>query len=207
MTPMSPLDTRPDSVIILAYGPSVIAYAPMMIENLEKFDEVWAVTRAGLVFQHDKLFYMDNLEEMSRQGNPMAERLTSVKTPIITSTAYSNWPNTIEYPIKEVVEYLKCDFMANTICYAIAYAIYIHVKEITLYGCDFSFPDKGLKEPGSQAAAYLLGLARGQEIKVTISPHSSLLYTNQLQKLNHDPLGRDFGFPLYGFKDYYERKD
>ena len=45
----------------------------------------------------------------------------------------------MEYPIEDVVRQTKSYYLNNTVAYAVAFALWSKVKEINLFGIDFSY--------------------------------------------------------------------
>ena len=118
--------------------------------------EIWAINN---VFDErrsgDKptmIFALDDLQRDEKEYPDYVDGIVNAGVPVITCTAYSKWPATVAYPIKEVA----LDFMglplglaqrvfSNTWCYAFAYALWKISREpndpsgtiIRLWGADF----------------------------------------------------------------------
>jgi len=95
---------------------------------------------------------------------------------------YDRYPGLVSFPLREVIESTGAPYLNNTCAMAIAYAIHIGVKCISLFGVDFTYPDAHISEKGRGCCEFLLGLAasRGIEIKVPIG--STLMDANVDQK-------------------------
>jgi hypothetical protein len=81
--------------------------------------------------------------------------------------------NPVEYPIKAVKAELPIPFLENSIAYQIALAIHERVDEIGLYGVHMVGASEYIAERPS--VTYLIGLAQGRGIKVTIAAGSPLM--------------------------------
>ena len=207
---LSPLLTRPEKVAIVALGRSSADYMQQMIGNATRqdvnkplFDEVWTVNRGILGFNHDKLFVMDDLKWLEeKKDKKYAAWLRQHNKPIITSTEYpDDYPQSVSYPLNSVMEHIEDDiFAVNTVSYMVAYAMYIGVKHLHIYGADFFYPGGSTAEEGGQAVAYLLGMCAAQKIMIHHIPQSStLLYAFKVQADARGNMRR----PPYG----YHRKE
>lgn len=87
------------------------------------------------------------------------------------------WPNATLYPLDDIV---KCfgNYFTSSIAWMLGLAIYEGADEIGLWGVDMV----GDCEYSYQRACceYLLGIARGKGIMVTISPNSPLLRAERM---------------------------
>lgn len=184
---IEPLLTRPDNVAIVCLGRSSQSYIveSASFEGKHVFDEVWTLNRGFRGYHHDKLFVMDDLRWLEKhKSKKYADFLKKHDKPIITSTVYPEYPMSIAYPFGEVFEDLGNDdiFSHNTVSYMVAYAMYIRVKCITVYGADFIYPNGNFAESGGQAVAYLLGMCRHFGIHHRIPQQSTLLYSHSVKQ-------------------------
>lgn len=200
-----PLLTRPAKVAIVALGPSSMAFVREMMstQNMKSpFDEVWAINRGFRGFPHDKLFLMDDLRWLEKKDNAYAEALKSHDKPIFTSKAYSDYPQAVEYPFEPIKELLGDDiFASNTVSYAVAYAIYIKVKTVYLYGADFVYPNGATTESGGMSVAFLLGMMRAFEMQFVLPGETTMLYANTVKQR-----GELIRRPYYGYHRQDEMK-
>lgn len=203
---LDPLLTRPDKVAIVALGLSAPTF---LLEQMQRpslvnpFDEVWSVNRGLRGIQHDKLFCMDDFRWLEKRDKLYTKYLREHKVPIITSTSYQDYPMSVPYPINQVMKTIEDDiFCVNTVSYMIAYAIHIGVKELSIYGADFSYPNGSTAESGGQAVAYLLGTARHFGMLHRIPDTSTLLYANTV-KMTQEGVQR----PHYGYHRIEEMAD
>lgn len=184
---LDPLLTRPEKVALVALGSSCMMFVQEMISGGTKesppFDEVWTVNRGVQGFKHDKLFCMDDFRWIEKKKDGYAEFLKKHDEPIITSTVYPEYPSAVPYPLNEVLETCGDDvFAANTVSYAVAYAVHIRVKTLYVYGADFFYPGgRDQTEKGGQAVAYMLGMARHFGMHYVLPQQTTLLYANTVK--------------------------
>lgn len=196
---VDPLLTRPKSVAIVCLGPSMPSYIRTVQQSagMKRFDETWACNRAFSGVAHDKLFCMDDLRWLdTKRDKVYASALKEHDKPIITSTAYPEFPQACPYPLGPVMEFLDDDlFAVNTVSYMVAYAIYIGVQEIALYGADFVYGNGNIAESGGMAVAYLLGRCKEYGIVHTLPGDTTMIYANKVQQRPDGSIGRE----LYGY--------
>lgn len=196
MNPADVLKTRPEKVALLGLGASIYDYVAHVSSSHGrlKWDEIWALNMGAPMFRHDKLFVMDDLRVQAEKFPDYGRILAQHDKPIITSTPYPEYPQAVSYPLDEVLQKIGDDYFTNTVCYALGYAILIGVKEITLYGCDFHYPDSLVREEGGQNCAYLLGMGRYFGMKYQIGPSTTLLGAYHAKEVDGVPRR-----PLYGY--------
>lgn len=204
---MEPLMTRPKSIAIVALGLSSPMFLQEQMSNKgfsSPFDEVWAINRGIRGYPCDKAFIMDDLRWLYEVKNRAYSKFVKKSTvPIITSTAYVEYPAAVPYPLQDVLEFIEDDiFTHNTVSYALAYAMTIGCKNISIYGADFSYPNGSTAEVGGQAVAFLLGMCAKLEILHRIPGASTLLYANTVKPQPGGGLCR----PHYGYHRIEELK-
>lgn len=194
-----PLATRPQSVAIVALGPSSKDFITARAHKNSALlvDEVWAVNSGAEVFACDKVWLMDDLRKMQQRYPGWAQRLRSLDKPIVTCRHYPEWPTSVEYPLMPVLKCIQDDFLTNTVAYAIAYAILTKVEDLYLFGCDFMYPGSKIVEPGAESCAYLLGIAKERGVHWRLPSGSTLMDSNLCRMDENGRLRR----PLYGY-DY-----
>jgi hypothetical protein len=180
----------PKTVAIVAMGYSCQDYliqASVAGGRHKVADEIWGINVMGGVIACDKVFMMDDQEDFREQGKEY-EWLSEPGCPIYTSRCDDISDRFVRYPIEDVVKEFKCQYLGNTVHYAIAYAVYLGVKEINLYGVDYNYVDKPhLVEKGRGGAEFWLGIAFSRGIKIGVAENSTLLGTNEPK--------------LYGYKE------
>lgn len=177
----------PDHVAILGLGPSLEAYVDVVkrIGNRRWFaDEVWAINAAADVIQCDRVFHMDDvrIQEIRAAALPesniaaMLEFLKKHPGPIYTSRAHADYPATVDYPLADVMN--SCGGVAyfnSTAAYAVAFAVHLGVKKITLFGCDFSYSNSHQAEQGRGCVEFYLGMAKARGIAIGLPNTTSLM--------------------------------
>ncbi len=194
---------KPQSVAIVAMGNSFRTYV-QHVSNLgvrrRAADEVWAINSMGGAIKHDRLFVMDDicevLQPLARKepnGMPagLMELLAEHPGPVYTSKPYPDkYPGTVPYPLEDVINAVGHVYFNTSVAYAVGLAIFMEVKEIGLYGCDFTYPNLHVAESGRACVEFLLGIAGQNGTKIIIASDSTLLDTSA-------PSGQR----LYGYRD------
>lgn len=176
----------PDHVVILGLGPSLESYVDIVkrLGNRRNFaDEVWGINAVLDVIQCDRGFHMDDvrIQEIRAAAKPqsnIAAMLPWLKThpgPIYTSRAHQDYPGLVEFPLQDVINNLGYAYFNNTGAYAVGYAVHIGVKKISLFGCDFTYPNAHQAEKGRACVEYWLGYARARGIEICVPQCSSLM--------------------------------
>lgn len=176
----------PEHVAILGLGPSLEAYVDVVkrLGNRRKLaDEVWAINALGDVIQCDRVFHMDDVrvQEVRARARPesniaaMLEWLRTHPGPIYTSRAHPDYPGLVEFPLEEVINSCGIAYFNSTAAYAVAYAVHIGVKKITLFGIDYTMPDAHHAEKGRGCVEFHLGIAKARGIVIGIPDCTSLL--------------------------------
>lgn len=98
------------------------------------------------------------------------DRIKSSDVPLYMQEAY--FPGATRYPFESVGVSIGADYFNSSIAYAMALAIHEGAEEIGIYGVDMKGDDEyGYQKPNME---YLVGVARGKGIKVTIPDSSPL---------------------------------
>src|SRR5690606_11291992 len=82
------------------------------------------------------------------------------------------YPAAVEYPLGEISKSLPIPYLENSISFQLAQAIHEGVDHIGLFGVHMVGKDE--YEHQRPSIAYLVGLAQGRGIKVTVAPGSPL---------------------------------
>lgn len=174
------LETRPKSVAMVGLGPSSREYFSECSrkKNPVHYDEVWGINTAHRSLRCDKIWTMDDLGVIESNYPDWANELKLSDTPIITCRTHPDYPMAEKYPIDEVVKELKDDYFTTTVAYMVAYAAYIGVEKLYLFGVDFYYPNAMIVESGSACVAYWLGVARGKGVHFKIPSSSAMLDAN-----------------------------
>lgn len=134
--------------------------------------EIWGLPwDEGYWLRMSRLFEMHDLRLLqsaaSKRGPDYLERLQEIDVPLYMQEQY--FPNVTPFPF----DCTPRRYYNSSIAYAIALAIHENAEEIAVYGVDMKGDDEyGYQKPNIE---YLLGLAEGRGIKVTIPDKSPLL--------------------------------
>lgn len=182
----APLLPVPDHVVILGLGPSLETYVDIvkrMGGRSALCDEVWAINAAADVVACDRVFHMDDLRVQearaaARPNSNIAAMVRWLKThpgPIYTSRVYPEYPGLVEYPLQDVINSCGFAYFNSTAAYAVAYAVHIGVKEIGLFGFDFTYRSGHKSERGRGCVEFHLGIAHARGIKIGFPETTSLM--------------------------------
>jgi len=150
-----------DHIAIIGLGPSIDAFVDITKRlggASALFDEVWGINAVGNVLQCDRIFHMDDVrvQEIRAKARPqsnianMLKWMKSHPGPIYTSQVPpgNDYPGLVEFPLQDVLNSCGIGYFNSTAAYAVAYAIHVGVKEISLYGCDFTYHNSHHAEMG-----------------------------------------------------------
>lgn len=176
----------PGHVVILGLGPSLETYVNIVKRLGSRFsfsDEVWAINAVASVIQCDRIFHMDDvrIQEIRADARPrsnIAAMLSWIKThpgPIYTSRTHEDYPGLVAFPFEDVINSTGQGYLNNTAAYAVAYAIHIGARKISMFGCDFTYPNAHDAEKGRGCVEFWLGYAAAKGIELSIPRVSSLM--------------------------------
>jgi SAM-dependent methyltransferase len=186
-----PLETAPHHVAIVGLGPSCASFFELTrrMGGVSAYcDEVWGINAIGDVLRCDRVFHMDDLKVQEararlRPGSNIDAMVKWLKThpgPVYTSRVRPGYPGLVEFPIEDVLN-AKLDtnggvpYFNSTTAYAVAYAIYIGVKHISLWGIDYTLPNAHSAESGRACVEFWLGIAAARGIEISVPAETSLL--------------------------------
>lgn len=186
----------PETVALVAMGSSRMNYVSEVMKAGGRkgiADETWVINKLANVYYHDLVFRMDDLRKprqcnMKRGTNKTDASVHDTQTdwmkthdkPIVTSTAYPEFPTSIAYPLEDVINTLGYSYFISTPAYAAAFAIHIGVKRLKLYGCDYVYQSNVyIGESGRGNLEFILALAMTKGVLVEVAPSSTLLETNR----------------------------
>ena len=214
-------DLREDtmqSVAIVALGRSRAEYLTSRIEmNMPAPDEVWAINGMAQLIKHDRVFMMDDFEVTLGPEYDWAKTHDKI---IYTVKEYECCPKAVAYPLEKVVNSINFAYFNSTVAYAVAYALYKGVKEIRLYGADFTYENQHLAEKGRGCVEFLLAIAHTRNIKLSLPPTTTLIDCNVPKERFYgylDPVPEisvendsykvtmkenpNYTYPFYGYKE------
>lgn len=136
---------NPSGVDLVAFGPGAAYLARKIIRDRYVPEELWTCNDAHRFWnmKPDRIVAMDDLELDEVTHPEYVEDIVEAGCPVITSTAYPQWPTTEAYPLKEVLAYLDLSpewggkILTNTLCYMLALAVCRGRSPIALWGFDF----------------------------------------------------------------------
>lgn len=182
---------RCDHVAIVGLGPSGTQFFELMrgLGGSSAYcDEVWGINALGDVLRCHRIFHMDDVlvQERRAAARPdsniarMVDWLKRHPGPIYTSTVRPGYPGLVAFPLEEV---LNGDldgsggvpYFNSTAAYAIALAVHIGVKQISLFGIDYTLPNAHHAEQGRACCEFWLGVAAARGIEITVPETSTLL--------------------------------
>lgn len=187
---------------------AIVGSGPSAHRSLEKLDAaIWTVGSAWI--QHrtaDLAIMMDDLRGPAWDGirvvihgqredstrEEWEEVWRTCPVPILTSKAYPDLPQTVEYPLHEILSAFGRTYFAESVAFAIAWAIYIKVASISFFGCDYD----GARPAERAGCEYWIGRAEAAGIKIRIGSGSQLLQTGPIDHKNRHIPG------LYGYTNF-----
>lgn len=178
--------TKPKHVAILGLGPSLDQYTNICkrVGGRHKYsDETWCINSLGNVIACDRIFHMDDvrIQEIRAAAQPqsniaaMLEWLKTTTIPVTTSRPHPDYPALEPFPLIEVLNDCKHGYFNSTAAYAVAYAIWLGVERISLFGCDYTYPNAHDAEKGRACVEFWLGMAAERGIRITVPKNTTLL--------------------------------
>ena len=173
------------TVQLLGLGPSVVECPNVIPPDTER----WAIQYVWKHYTLTRAFVMDDQEWIVAKNNSfnipidVAQDMRGFKKPIYVAKKWPDVENTVEYPIKEILETFKAEYFMNSFAYMIALAIYEGFERIETYGLDLRyFTELGgemkykknwLDE--THCVAFWAGVARGRGIEFVTTKRSSVM--------------------------------
>lgn len=206
----APQQAAPKHVTILGLGPSVQQYMELVrgLGGRKVYsDETWGINALGDVFACDRVFHMDDvrIQEIRAAARPdsnianMLQWMKSATVPIYTSRLHPDYPALVEIPLQDMINNLSFDYFNSTAAWAVAYAIHIGVEKISLFGCDYTYPNAHDAEKGRACLEFWLGFAAAKGVKIglpktttlmdAIYPRQQRLYGYDTRTVNFDRTG------------------
>jgi len=181
----------PEHVAIVGLGPSNAAFFELAkgLGGASAYcNEVWGINAIGDVLRCDRIFHMDDVrvQEARAKERPFSNIAAMVKWlkthpgPIYTSIPRPGYPGMVAFPLEEVLNAGLdsnggAPYFNSTAAYAVAYAVHIGVKRISLFGIDYTLPNAHKAEQGRACVEFWLGIAAARGIALTVPEQSSLL--------------------------------
>lgn len=185
-------DKIPGHVAIAALGPSVVRYLDVAMRRGSRArlcDELWGINALGDVLACDRIFHMDDvrIQEIRAAANPegnIAAMLPWLKKhpgPVYTSRPHPDYPGLVAFPLEAVLNDVPKGYMNSTAAHAVAFAVWLGVKKITLFGMDFTYANSHHAEKGRACVEFWLGVAAARGIEIAMPKESSLMDARESQ--------------------------
>ena len=179
---MRHLTHNPKTVILVGMGPSIQdLFSETLTQEMipEHHDEVWVINMVANLVRHDVVFWMDDLKSQFEFRPGLIKLLARYGTPVISAKAYPDLvPNSYDFPIQEVSEIgiplFGKPYLNNGVAMAVAYAIHRGVKNLKIYGCDFTYPNRDYAESGRACVEAWISIACQKGMNIGLAPHTSL---------------------------------
>ena len=137
--------------------------------------ELWGLNQGHFNFHRraDRWFEMHLLEFIPDARDPLyLEFLKAIPVPVYMVQAYEEFPNSVRYPLEDVIKYTGRDYFMSSPAFMLALAAMEGFEEIHLYGINLAIGDEYFYEKPN--CEWLIGLLEGRGIKVYV-PHASSL--------------------------------
>jgi hypothetical protein len=173
-------------VALVAMGPSCKSFLDVVptYGGASAFcDEVWGINCIGDALRCDRVFHMDDVRVQQRRADAapntniamMVKWLKRYRGPVYTSHVEPGFPGLVEYPLAEVVKETKEAYFNGTVAYAVALAICAGVRRLSIFGCDYTYPNAHKAEKGRACLEYWLGIAKMRGVQIVIPKSSTLM--------------------------------
>lgn len=138
------------------------------------------------------------------------EMLATLKCPIYMQKHWDEIPTSVPYPLKEMIDYWKTDYINNTITYELLYAGYLihtqpetYAPHVAIYGVDMATTSdllgNGEYQHQRPSCEWALGLLAGTGITLELPKESDLLKVRFLYGFQ-EPEQRAFDAKLKNYK-------
>ncbi|MES2218356.1 MAG: hypothetical protein V4501_08085, partial [Pseudomonadota bacterium] len=140
----------------------------------------------------------------------MLKWMKTYKGRIITSMAHEDYPALEEFPLASALNEFPTAYFNNTAAYAVAYAILVGAKKVSLFGIDFTYPNSHDAEKGRACVEFWLGIATQRNIELSMPNCTSLLdamYQKSERFYGYDCVEMDIQRDKYGIRiDFKDRE-
>lgn len=190
------LPRKINTVTLLGLGASVYDWINLTHSEFEDEGEVWTINSGGRLFRHDVLWDMHTPEYLAGTNCLRANRRREWLTkhghdkPIIMPKALPEFPTSITYPLKQVIERTGSVYFATGLAYPMAMAYCCDVERFRLFGCDFSYlrDTNTHDEQGRACCEYWVGRLVEKGVRVEVSNNTHFLDMQKRSK------GRIYGY-------------
>ena len=160
------------------YGKDVEVWGIAKMLMNKKFQEM-EHARIDKLFNMDDIMHMQSFDPNSPHKVPYTldyfiEVINKSKAELITSYEYPELDNVKAFPLKKIVELFGVFYYTNTICFMLAYALWLDdVDKITFWGINQTGSIEYLRE--RRGVEFWIGLVTGMGIELHIEGPSALL--------------------------------
>lgn len=153
---------------------------PEQMSNVGKWFEIHQLAHNGKNF-----IRRGSLDFRGQKVDDYMSDLAKLPVPVLMQQKWDAVPNSVEFPVQELMNFFKTDYFTNTISWEIAYALYLITKGeyapyIGVWGVDmatntgsmFSLPEYSHQRPSCE---YWLGMCLGRGVTIEIPAESDLL--------------------------------
>lgn len=131
--------------------------------------EIWTVNDSyDFAKRIDKLFLTDGWNEFDIGALKGAQQKFNCE--IVSAIPHPDLQVTL-YPIEEILTRFRSKFFTNTICYMLAYALYLGYERIWFYGIDMLTHTCYIMEKGG--VEYWMGVANGMGVEIINTKNSA----------------------------------
>jgi hypothetical protein len=173
------------TIALVAMGRSQLNFA-ISLAHSEEYDEVWTINATAGIYKTDRMFMMDppsrflDDDVAGTQTGVVSKVITQKQEfPIYSCTEDTRCPSVEKYPISEVIKDTGLCYFNNTAAYALAYAVYQEVKEVHIFGVDFSYASQiHYAEAGRACCEFWCGILTSKGVTLSVAPESGFMDTN-----------------------------
>lgn len=184
------LEPRRKRIAIVGFASSTRMQAPFDDQTWE----IWAMnqlyryipraTRWFEMHQHEGPYsYVADMVP----GTDYISWMRGCPIPLYMVSRHPEFPNSITYPLDQMIAEFGTDLFHSTVDYMMALAIHEGFEEIGIWGIDMAHDTE--YEHQRPSGSFWCGMARGKGIKVTIPPESALLH--KAHRYGYEPLPTD----------------
>jgi hypothetical protein len=142
-------------------------YAP---QKATENGELWAVNNSIFDRDVDRLFYLHYPEDTA-EWEEMKVRAYELDIPIMMQDSYPEIDKSTRYPLREIIEKFGTYYFSNSIAYMLAYALYIGVKEVHIWGVPLNFDTEYIYEKAS--VEFWIGYCMASGVRIILHDNGS----------------------------------
>lgn len=179
-----PTGANPARVDVVALGRTCQTYAKNQLRKQRDpentVDEVWTINRGLRLFACDLAFVLDELDAENRKDPDYGKAIAAFDKPIITTRSSALAPWATLYPAADILDCfqrltgMSDPYWHNSIPMVVAYAWFIGVKELRLWGCDYQLEDGRVIEDDRACLEHWVGFVRARGMRVGAPVDSTL---------------------------------